>query len=156
MKANDFDSLAIPVDEIEQFDLRHPATGEPILDEKGKPAWVAVRSAESTVGQEVRRAILDRRLKSGMKRGGMSKISATQLERESIELLAALISSWYLVGFDGKAIDIECNEANKRKLLNRNDLKWIRDQVDEFTGDLGSFLPNDSENSSNLPKTSLD
>jgi hypothetical protein len=61
-----------------------------------------------------------------------------QKEEASVELLSACIEGWE--GYDDDGEIIECNDEERRILLTDPSLKFIRSQIDETLGDVGSFL----------------
>jgi hypothetical protein len=73
---------------------------------------------------------------------GRGKTKAEELEASNVELLVALTKGWYLVSFAGEAIEFECTPANARALYTDSKFDWIKDQVDEFSGDRSGFLKN--------------
>jgi hypothetical protein len=130
------DSIALATEEPAELVLKHPVTGEPIYDKAGKPAFVLLLGKDSAAakkhGRSQAQKIIDKR--------GRGKTKAEELEASNVELLVALTKGWYLVSFAGEPIEFECTPANARALYTDSKFDWIKDQVDEFSGDRSGFL----------------
>ena len=118
--------------------LRHPTTNELMFDDatgspdKSKPVTVSIVGMDSEQFRTRHRAIINRRLNAGKK----AKITAEEIEAESIDTIAACITGWQYVGLDKKALDF--SKANAKVLLTR--LPWLREQLDEAIADRANFL----------------
>jgi hypothetical protein len=130
-----FAALAVKADAPSRMTVLHPATGEPLTDADGNPAWIDVHSTDSPVAQRHQRAAQNRRLQSRAR-----KITAEELEAEGVDLLAVLTADWRLLALDGTPLDIPCNRANAAELYAEPAAAWIREQVNVFAADRGNFL----------------
>lgn len=130
-----FAALAVKADAPSRMTILHPATGEPLLDAEGNPAWIDIHSTDSPVALRHQRAAQNRRLQSRAR-----KVTAEDLEAEGIDLLAALTAGWRLLGLDGAPLDIPCNRQNAAELYAEPSAAWIREQVNAFAADRGNFL----------------
>lgn len=118
------DSVPVP--------LRHPTTSERLLSDTGAPITISIVGMDSEQFRTRHRAIINRRLNAGKK----AKITAEEIEAESIDTIAACITGWQHVELDGKAL--EFSKANAKTLLTR--LPWLREQLDEAIADRANFL----------------
>lgn len=114
------------------LELAHPTTGTPLRNEAGEALTITLLGVDSDAYRKAQRAAQNKRL---AKRGGI-KLTAEELEAESIETLAACTVAWANIEFEGRAL--ECNRANAVKLYTA--LPWVREQVDAFMGDRANFL----------------
>lgn len=128
-----FEELALPIGQ-EKMPIRHPVSGDVLKDSEGNEAYVALLHSDSKEGIEARRNIFNKRLRSKAKR------TLDDLEEESAQLVAALIVDWHLVTLDGKVFDLEPTAANKISFLKEPNVRWIKDQIDRYAGDLENFL----------------
>ena len=131
------DSLGFDVNKPETLILSSPITGQPIYcNVTGEAAHIEVLSADSDVARNLRR----RAQAQVMKRRG--KVSVEENEATSLELISALTTGWFLVNFDGEAIDFDYSTQNARELYSNTSFAWIKEQVDEFAGDRSNFMKN--------------
>ena len=115
--------------------LRNPKTGEDLLDkETGENVTIALLGIESEKSEQLQREVQRKRLK----RGATKKLTPEQIENEGLALLAGLTVSWKHVGRGTEAL--ECTFENAKAIY--REFPWIREQVDEFVGDLGNYLGN--------------
>lgn len=129
------DALAADVNEAARVSLINPRTYQPLVDENGVQAYIDVLSRDSDVARAVTRKALDRRLK-----GRRPKITAEDVEAETVALLVAVTTDWHLVDPNGRRVDAECNDANKKALYSNPKFAWLRVQVEEVMGDEAAFL----------------
>jgi len=115
--------------------VEHPATGEIIRDNDGNEAWIRLLSTESDKGVKANNKIMNQNLESMQKKKGLS---AEKTIEQTAEMLAELTEDWYLVSpKSGEPIEDACNKQNAKKAYREN--KWLRDQAEEFSSDLGNF-----------------
>ncbi len=133
--SNEFAGLEIAVDALFKLVLVHPKTRQPLRDKDGKEAYIEHYSSDSEIARKHQRAIQRRRL--AMR--GRAKITPEELEAESVDILAALTASWYLVDLKGDKLDIPFSQETARRLYSSPAIPWIREQVDESTADRANF-----------------
>lgn len=121
-----------------EFALKDPATKRPIKGDDGENVIFHVIGKHSETYIKAQTRITNRRLKEVRGRGPQS--SAEELEDEAIELLSVAVVSW-TNNFKVDALQLECTPVNVRRLLSDPRFRWIREQVDEFVGDIANFLP---------------
>ena len=126
MDLTQFDVVS-PANEGVWMNLEHPVTGEP-LDVRIKLAGI-----DSDYYKKELRKQQNKKFKKGFR-----KLSAEELEADTIELLVACTLDWEGVELEGQAL--ECNPENVRKIYKR--FPWIREQVDNFINDRANFLKN--------------
>lgn len=131
-----FAGLEIAVDKPARLMLSHPVTRQPLRDSEGHEAFIELFSVDSAVARKHQQTIQKRRLSQ---RGTRIRITPEELESESVELLSALTTGWYLVTLDGRVIDLPFTIENARELYAAPSLAWVREQVDEFVADRGNY-----------------
>lgn len=135
-----FAALAVAVDRPARMTILHPTTGQPIyvLGANGKPtaefAWIDVYSTDSDIFRAHERAASNRRMRSRARR-----LTAEDIEAETVETYVVLTAGWRLVGLNGVPSDVPFTPENARELYGANELAFIRRQVDAFSADLGNF-----------------
>jgi hypothetical protein len=142
MKSFDLDSLDTTAASGKGATLHlvHPTSREPLMtpaseESPARAVSITLMGLESEKAEAFQREIQRKRLKRGASK---KPITPEQLEAEAINLLAELTLGWDGIGKSGA--DLECTPANVRMVYKER--KWIRDQVDEFVGDLSNFLGN--------------
>jgi hypothetical protein len=124
------DSVPVP--------LRHPVTNEKLLAAGGAPITVNIVGMDSEQFRTRHRAIINRRLSAGKK----AKVTAEEIEAESIDTIAACITGWQQIELDGKPL--EYSKGAAKTLLTR--LPWLREQLDEAIADRANFLKTSQTN----------
>ncbi len=129
-----FDLNSLALTEEATFQLTHPATGAPLFADKKeeKPVEIVLRGQAS---QAYRRAV-DQLQKNRNKRGGKDATPA-QAREESIEFLTTLSVEIRNLHLDGAPV---ADADAFRKLYSDERFSWIKLQVNDFLGDVGSFL----------------
>ena len=118
-------------------ELIHPAKRTPILASDETKAWIKILGRHSDKYRKLRKQIDNRRLQQQGGRGKM-KVTADELENESIDTLANLILDWNLPKVDGRIL--ECTYGNAVRLLEDPRFQWIREQLDETLNDDANFM----------------
>lgn len=133
-------ALGLDVERPTKVILVHPVTGQDLVDkaDKTKVAFVEVYSADSKRADQARKTIRLARMRS-------RNPNKVDHEQEAADLLAALSVSWYLVDFDGNAIDLVFNVENAAELYAAPETRWLTDQVDTGAGDRGNFMKASSQ-----------
>jgi hypothetical protein len=112
--------------------VRHPATDEVLLDDKGNPITITLVGIDHPTYRKAQRQALDRRLA----KGNRSKLTAAGIEEDSIDVAVRCTTAWSGITVDGKALP--CSAENARTVYKR--LPWLFEQVDKFVGDRANFL----------------
>ncbi|MBF0394893.1 MAG: hypothetical protein HQL38_19630 [Alphaproteobacteria bacterium] len=112
--------------------LLHPATRQPLAGDDGNPITITLAGQDSEAWRKAQRAVSNRRLAAR----GKSKLTAEDLEAESLAMLAQCTLGWTGVALDGKPLD--CTQANARQLYER--LPWVREQADDFVADRANYM----------------
>lgn len=117
---------------------------QPLRDADGSTNYIDVYSSDSEIARKHQRIITNRRL--AMR--GRGKLTAGEIESESIELLVVLTAGWGSIAKDGtKTPDPDFSEQAARELYSNPRNAELRGQVDEFAADRGNFSPALSSNS---------
>lgn len=121
--------MKIIFDESSSVQLKHPVSGEPLENAKGKPMTVEIYGKHTSAYKNAVNELFKKR--SG------KELSTDETRRQGNELLAACIKQF-------NNLEIEYEEG---KFLDANDpvsclenCFWIREQVDEEIAELGNFL----------------
>ena len=109
---------------------------------------ITVLGSDSREFKRLQREQQNRRLKDQAKNRGKLKLTAEELEEESLATICALVIAWRQKNDDGSwkgtmtydSQELECNEDNKRKIFSDLGFSWLREQVDEEIGNRDSFL----------------
>lgn len=142
--------LSLAVDKPARMPLLHYQTLQPLRDGTGKEAWIDLYSADSEIKRRHDRETQRRRLNTRNR----VRITPEELEAEGTDLLVALTANWFLLDLDGFPIELPFTPENARRIYDQ--VRWIRDQVDEFCVDRGNFTPASLQISSNGQKPSLE
>ena len=149
MALSGIDDLLIGVDEAVRMPLINPYTGSPCINAETEEAgWIDVLSETSDAGAGYMRGRNDRVLARGSRTA-----KDAELQFENVEKAALLVTGWSLVAPNGAAIGLVFSRANPRELFANPKARWIRDQVLEFTANLGNYRPTTSPDSSPAPNT---
>ena len=104
--------------------VRHPETEEDI-----EGMTMTLLGRDSSVAKKIRRKRQNAalaRVSKGKK--AMDTMTSEQLEAQTIDELTQLCTGWE--GFELEGSPLECNEENKREVLEGWD--WLREQAEEF------------------------
>jgi hypothetical protein len=115
------------------MEVRHPATGETLRHDDGRPQTITVLGRDSEKFLTLARKQNDRRIQQTMRT--RMPASSAAIEKDDIELLVTATIDWdiYLGGAKPEA-----NAKNFRDAYTR--FRWLREQVDEFAGNRSNFL----------------
>lgn len=112
--------------------ILHPVSGQPLTLDDGTAVTVTMVGMDSDEWRAHQQAITDRQLERRTPR----KITAADIENETLQGLALCIKSWTGMVKAGKAFD--CTPQNAVKLL--RELPHFRRQVETFLLDGANFL----------------
>lgn len=129
-----FSALGLEVETPGRMVVVHPITRQPLRDADGKEAYVDLYSKDSEIARRYFRAVAKRRIND---RG--RKPNLEEIEAEGAEFLSAITAGWYLLGLDGRPLDVAFSDENARELYSLPATAWLRDQADEYAGDRGNF-----------------
>ncbi len=107
-----------------ELELTHPKTGE------GLGVFITVAGIDSKKWRRALNAIGEKRANK------RSKLTAEEGIAGAVDILARCTIAWRNVTLDGA--ELPCTEENARTLYTR--LPWVREQVDTFASDRGSYL----------------
>jgi len=115
--------------------VMHPVEDIPLLGGDGDPVTFSLLGIDSEEYRASQRGITNKRLS----RKNKFKITAEQLELETIEVLVACTVNWSdNFEVDGSAYPF--SKDNAKALYER--FPWVREQVDDFIGERANFLRN--------------
>lgn len=134
----DFSELDVGsmADEGMVVELYHPTTRQPLLADDGEKTTVTVLGRYSDKYLSLQRKVQNRRLAT--QRGSRVKITAEEIEAETTDLLANCIKLWHGIKLDG--VELDCNYANAKMLLEDRRFGWFREQIDEAINDDANFM----------------
>lgn len=124
-------NTAEAAEEGQWLELVHPTTYQP-LDIR-----IKLLGTDSKVWRKHEREVQNKRLQRFQKRGAKARLTMEEAEAEALDGLAKVTQEWQGMKESGK--DVPCTRENARRIY--QDYPWIREQVDEFVGDRGNFLP---------------
>lgn len=116
--------------------LRHPGTNALLNTTEGTPVTIMLRGVDAPEFQAERKAILNRRLNSGILKGKL-KMSADEMENDALDLLVKCTTDWEGIELGGP-LPFSAENAKKLYLA----CPWVREQADAFTEDRANFLGN--------------
>ncbi len=117
--------------------VKHPGTGQPLMDESGEPVTITLLSSDSVEARKLLHEQAEKTVNDGLGRR-RPHVRMEELEQNSIKVLAALTADWKHIIVDGAPLS--CTKENATKLYTR--FAWIREQVDGFVNDRANFLGN--------------
>jgi len=146
--ALDFDTLdtGAACEKPTEFQLNHPTTKKPL------GVFLSVVGPESAAFKnKIRRQInLDRKKAFEAQRKNNGAIEPSTIEEDEVEtvnLIAELVKGWR-TDKDGKSEPVIYWKGDKLPFSAENlhrwltHFPWVRDQINEFTKDIGNFLGN--------------
>ena len=120
-------------DTIEVF-LKHPATGDDLLNDDGGEMTITVYAPHSKEYKAAIHKQTNKRLKAASRKGSVGSISAEELEESGFDLLCGTVASWDITfGKEKPKLTIE----KARTLF--TEVFWIKDQVEEAVRDAEVF-----------------
>jgi hypothetical protein len=123
-------------DEGQKMEVRHPATGDVLRHDDGRPYTITLVGKDSDRFLQLQRQIQDRRIATSVRT--RQPIAASLSERDETDLLVNATLGWdVLFGDNGSS---EPKPENYRRAYST--LRWLRRQVDEFVGNPGNFFRN--------------
>lgn len=148
-----FAALGVAPETPVRMTIISPITLLPLCDATGQESWIDLYSISSPRAKGHERALRARRIQQAQP-GRRRRETPEQQDAEAAELLAALTADWYLVGLDGKPLDIPFKPIEARALYMEDSAEWLVRQIDAFVGDLGNFTRASSTTSEPTPSTS--
>lgn len=131
-----FAKLALDTETPRRMTIKHPATGEPMVDSTGAEAYLDLYSLNSRRAQKVRAGIQQRRIDARMRR-----VTLQEVEEEALAILAACVAGWHLVDLSGETIDVALSEAAAQELFSTDGMRYLVEQATVFADTAGNFLP---------------
>lgn len=120
-----FDLSSVETIDTVEIEILHPTTGKPT------GIKVQVASYESDRVRDVSRRIANKAMQKQRR-----KLTAEQVEENTLDLASAAIVSWSGLEKDGKAL--ECNTENAKAVL--REYSWFAQQIDEAASDQAAFI----------------
>jgi hypothetical protein len=134
-----FAALALDTETPRRMTIRHPSTGEPLVDQDNTEAFIDLLSLTSAPAQKARNRVQQRRIESRQRR-----VTVEEAEAEAMQVLAACTVAWHLVGLDGKALPVPCDKDAALELYTTPGLRFITEQATAFADAAGNYLPGSS------------
>lgn len=128
--------------DLDQFDLTEKANEGAEIELYDKTTgenlgvFITVAGLDSDVYRKAQMAQQNKRLKLMQNRRNKTDVTAEDLEREALELLAACTLSWRNMGKGGE--ELPCTKENVLSVYKR--YRWIREQVDAAIADDSLFF----------------
>lgn len=119
------------------IELVDPRSGEPLVDDEGKPYWLEIIGMDSAKMRAISQSIVGKRITNSRKGKG-AEYDAEAEEAEKYRLYASATKDWYVPTLDGEVL--ECNEKNAKKLLSDPRFPWLSEQIDRAIADRARFF----------------
>jgi len=119
--------------------VMHPASGEPLVDDKGSMTIRLAGEDSRDYRKGVRSSRL-RRLELLENKESDPDKEFDSIEQDRIEVLARCTRAWTNVWFDGE--ELECTYENAVAVYSRPGLHWLVRQVDSFVNNISNYLGN--------------
>jgi len=123
-----------PKSDVVEIFLKHPNTGDTLLNEDGSEMTITVAAQHSSEYRNAMYEQQDRRIKAMQKKGSSSSYSAADIERDTLTLLAKITKSWDLTYGAEKP---KLTEAKAKEVY--TDIFWIRSQIEEALAESADF-----------------
>ena len=122
-----------PTSDIVEVTLKHPTTLDPLLNDDGSEMTITLHASHSKEYKKVVHDQQDRRIKM-MQKKAKTQITAQDIERDAIELLAKVTADWNITygGEQPKPTPAKVKEVY-------TDVFWIREQIEEAFADSLDF-----------------
>jgi hypothetical protein len=130
-----FADFALPTDTTSKCYIVNPATRQRLKDADGEECWIETYGYHSESAQKWRADREETLRKLGR------DFNDEENEQDLGDMLARLTVNWQLVAPTGKRVSVECNYTNAKKLYTSPQHRWMRQQLIEWLGNLGNFLP---------------
>jgi hypothetical protein len=124
----------VPIETGVAMELRHPESGEVVMNGKG-PVTISLVGEDAEVYRQALHEQLNRRFNVRNKRGA-APVTAEQLETDAVDLLVTATVGWSGIVFDGA--ELPCTPENARMVYGK--LRWLRGQVESFIQDRSNFF----------------
>ena len=121
-------------DQGQKLEVRHPATGDVLRHDDGRPYTITLVGKDSDKFLQLQRQIQDRRM-AAVARTRQAAL-ATLSEKDEVDLLVNATITWDVVFGDNGSSDPKPD--NYRRAYTT--LRWLRRQVDEFVGNPANFF----------------
>jgi len=122
-----------PTSDIVEVTLKHPTTLDPLLNDDGSEMTITLYASHAKEYKKVVHDQQDRRIKM-MQKKAKTQITAQDIERDSIDLLAKVTSDWNIT-YGGE--QPKPTPAKVREVY--TDVFWIREQIEEAFADSLDF-----------------
>ena len=135
-------NILAPAESGTEVELEHPATREPLVDDKGTPWIIEVRGEDSETVRRVIKKQHDKRMdraRKGQKGGSDADLS----ESEQVQKLVAATIGWSGLVMDGEPYPF--NAQNAHRLYSDPGFYWIVEQVQQAMSDRARFFTNGSK-----------
>lgn len=128
----DLANLKPTSDTVEVF-IKHPTTFDQLSNDDGSEMTITVYAPHSKEYKQVAHAKMDQRLKQAQNKKKV-EITAADLEKAGIELLAEVTKDWDIT-FGGEKPEFSVAKAKEVY----EDVFWIRDQIEEAVAESLDF-----------------
>lgn len=127
--------LLKPQSDTITVELKHPSTGETLLNPDDTPMTITVWASHSKEYKAVIHAAANKRLKKAAKtKNKQVEMTIEEIEQQGIELAVQIIKDWNITYDDSKP---ELTTEFATKVY--SELFWVREQVDEAVESIDVF-----------------
>ena len=122
-----------PTSDTVEVMLKHPNTLDPLLNDDGSEMTVTLHAAHSKEYKKIVHEQQDRRIKM-MQKKAKTQISAQDIERDAVDLLAKVTADWDIT-YGGEKPKLTVTKAKEVF----TEVFWIREQIEEAFSDSMDF-----------------
>lgn len=133
----DLSAIDYGANQTAELELLHPVSNAPLIDaDTNTPVSITVIGIDSDNYKATADVLQNKRL-AKLKNNKGFKITVSEMESDTIELLSSCITGWKNIAIvPGEALQF--NTVNAKKLL--LSVKWIKEQLQAFVEERSNFL----------------
>ena len=148
MNLRSFDTAALSQSGVE-YKVRHPVTGEVMLDENSKPMVLKLLGPDSKEFRRISQTQVNASLRQQFDLRGRKNLSADKLTAQAIEEYDIQLCTTCTVGWDNVCDGednhpLEFNKDNVEKVY--KSFPFLREQVSMFINDRANFMQDSKKN----------
>jgi hypothetical protein len=145
-----FGALAVATDARSKMPIILPGEIDPAIDDDGKEGFIEFLPWDSDPGREVDKKRRIENVRKGFRQRSRAELRAEAENEDQTEFqaerLAALATSWHLVGPDKKVIDVPFSKENALELFSSPETAWLLRQAWVFVANEANFMKSSAKN----------
>src|SRR4051812_3603008 len=144
-----FGALAVDTSSTSKMPIILPGEIDPAQDDSGKEGYIEFLPWDSEPGRALDRQRNVEAVRKGFRQRSRAELRAEAEGEDQVDLqaerLAALATSWHLVGPDRQVIDVDFNLSNALELFRSPETAWLRRQAWVYVANEANFMKNSSK-----------